>query len=215
MTILRQPWRWMPFRIRLWAARVRTRVRQHNVLRTTSLVGVVAVSALVLVGARARASAAQEMWGNAVSVFVVSESVSAGDEFYGRLDSALRPEAFLPNDAIRSPLDREALAARSLEPGDIVTYRDLVSSGHTVQLEAGRRAVSLPTGPGIPLLHVGDRVELHIVFDTYDHPGEPVLIDSAVVVDVGAEDVTIAVDARDVPTVAQASTSGQVIVARR
>lgn len=226
MTILRQPWRWMPFGFRLRLARLRSRAGQHRLARRLILVGVVVLSATVLVGARAQASAVQKTWGETVEVLVVTSDVSAGDELAGRAEFEPRPVAFVPADAVllsdsglsdtvAGPIADDH-AVRSLLPGDIVTSRDLASSGHAMPLEPGQRAVSLPRGPGVPALRVGDRVELVVVFDAFGQPEDtPNTIESVIVVDVTEDDVTVAVMASDVATLAKASTSGQVVVARR
>lgn len=216
MAILRQPWRWMPFGVRLQIARLRGRISQHRMIQRGALVGVLVLSASVIIGARVQASAAQAQWGNTIDVLVVTNALAPGDALGNYVELAARPSAFVPDDAMSTLVDATEHAVRSLEPGDIVTRRDLASTGHAVALDDGERAVSLPLTPGIPHLTVGDRVELFVVFDTFGEPDVvPQAIEGAVVVDVGDDGVTVAVAAGDVATLARASVSGQVIVARR
>ncbi len=180
------------------------------------IIGGIALTAVILVGARAQAGAARTTWGDTVEVLVAAEAVGSGEPLIGRTELVSRPAAFVPGDVVRHVLDDAEHAARSLEPGEVITARDLAGSGHAVRLADGQRAVSLPLGPGIPSLNVGDRVELYVVFDSFgDRVDDPERIDAAVVVELGERDVTLAVDKADVAMLARASTSGEVIVARR
>lgn len=215
MTILRQPWRWIPFGIRLRVARLRSRASQHHVVRNGVLIAFAVLVGAVLLGARTQASTAQAAWGETTDVLVVTEALGVGDELKGRVELATRPVAFLPDDALRSAVGGDDHAARMLEAGDVVTRRDLASTSHELRLEVDQRAVSLPLGPGVPKLGVGDHVELYVVFDTLGEADAPQAIERALVVDLGDDDVTVAVRSSDVAVLAQASASGQVIVVRR
>lgn len=217
---IHQPWRWVPFGLRLRFARCRAWLVRHRFLRRAFLVAVLVVPAFMAVLAISGARQAQQAWGTATEVVVARSAVASGDAV-GPDDFRLvrMPSSFLPDDALSAPIDEEEIATRSLRAGDVVTRRDIRSLRDDLDLPSGKRAVSLPADPRLPPLQPGDTVDLYVMsadagFGRALEPSRR-LDEVATVIDVADEAVTLAVAPRNVAELITASSVGRVLVALR
>jgi Flp pilus assembly protein CpaB len=175
------------------------------------------------------AEAARDRWGRARPVAVATHDLAPGDVIEGstieirRLpEAAVSPEALAEpptGSVVRQPvLAGEALVAERLAPQGLTGVAALVPAGH--------RAVAVPLGPvAAPPLAVGDLVDvLAVVAVASEEPpdgsgaqraAEPSfpLVESAVVVDVGEQSISVAVPEADAPRVAWVLTNGSVVLA--
>lgn len=216
---VRQPWRWLPFVVRLRFAKWRSMLLQRRIaVRVLRLVAVVGVFAL-LAGASARSRAVQQEWGTTLSVVVMASNALVGestDEVDWRVET--RPAAFVPADALRSLPERADVLVRALHAGDIATERDLRSTTPALAIREGRRAMSVPLDASVPRLHVGDVVELFVVEDVLASSQDRSLgsVEStAIVLDVHDDAATLSVLADHVQALANAALNGRVVIALR
>ena len=162
----------------------------------------------------AEADAERDAWGTAVSVVVVARDVAAGSTVEAAdVRVERRPAAVVPDDAVTEPpVGRRATATRVA--GEVVVASRLAPAGLSpvaALVPDGAVAVAVPTsasgfGAAAPPLAVGDRVDVLAP--------RPVAVD-AVVVAVGDDALTIAVDAEDAAAVAEAMASSVITVALR
>ncbi len=208
---LTQPWRWVPFAVRLRVAALRNRCIRYRLIRRAILLAVAIGMFLVWTRGVSAAEEAREQWGTGAAVFVVEDAIPVGGIIDGSLRTATLPVAAVPSDAIDDvdAIPPGATARTALRPGDIVRDRDLSSSNSGVP--AGHRALAMPVTPLVPELSVGDHVELFL--QSRSTPSDiPVAVD-ALVLQADAEILLLAVEERWAASVAGALGSGQVVVA--
>jgi len=214
-----QPWRWVPFGIRLRVARCRAWMVRRRLLRRLIAAVVVVGLGLVVVGAVSRGRAAQRLWGNSVEVVSIDVDVAVGELVdIDDLSIVRRPAAFIPQGALDVVPANDDVAVRSLRQGDLVTQRDLRSTRPRVVLPAGTRAVSLPLDATIPHVETGDLVDLYLVDDSFGVERTDVTkrVDvPALVIEVAADAVVLAVDSDSVAAVATTQATGRIVIALR
>ena len=201
------------------------RALARPVVRRALLLGLAAVTGLVVISLVSSAEAARERWGRARPVAVATRALAPGEVIDGsaaevrRLpDAAVSPGALAETpvgSVVRQPvLAGEALVAERLAPEGLTGVAALVPAGH--------RAVAVPVGPvAAPPLAIGDLVDVLAVVAVA--PGEPPaepggapsfpLVEAAAVVDVGEQSISLAVPAADAPRVAWVLTNGSVVLA--
>ena len=131
------------------------------------------------------------------------------------------PVALVPAGAVEtSPVGRTAAA--TIEKGEAVIGSRLAPDGLrgvAALVPPGWRALAVPVGPTVVALSVGDHVDLIAGFDVANATGGQApaftVADSAVVVAVDAERVTVAVREPDAERVAFAIVAGTVVPALR
>lgn len=216
---VRQPWRWVPFSVRLRVARWRNTVLQRRLVQHAARLGLALVVVGLVMAASERSRSVQERWGTTVDVVVITHDVALGEptaEASWRFEP--RPTAFVPADALLAAPDDGDGFVRALQSGDVITRRDLRSTSPVVEPGVGRRAVGVPLDPSVPALVSGDRVDLFVVADVFGGAttGDVEQLDSpAVVLDVNAESATLSVAAHDVQALAHAALHGRVVIALR
>ena len=175
---------------------------------------VVATACAVTVGGlTARAERAAARYGGLQAVAVVVQPLSIGDEVD---DDDVRiervPRAFVPDGALTSaPVGRTVLAP--LYPGETMVAERLAPDGLrgvAALLPEGSVALGVPSGPAALELAIGDVVD---VLATAGDGSTRVVAGEALVVDVGGETVTVAVEQREGPAVATALTQATVNLA--
>lgn len=216
---LRQPWRWLPFVLRLRIARFRAWLVRRRAFRRVIVVALVSVVAMVLTAAVSEARRVQDSWGTVAEVVIVRVDVEIG----GMVDTddlsiVERPLAFLPPDALSEGPAKSDVAVRSLRAGQVLTNRDLRSTRGSMTLPAGHRAMSLPLDASIPHLEAGNLVELYLVNDRFgdaEEMDDQRVAIPALVVEVTEEAVVLAVQSDRVGDVAATQTTGRIVVALR
>jgi Flp pilus assembly protein CpaB len=174
-----------------------------------------------------QAAAARARFGDTTTVLVARTALAPGDRLDGRVERRYWPVALRPAGALtRAPA--RAVATAPIGRGEVLVGARVSGHGRpgaAALLRPGDRAIAVPVAvAGLPL-RVGDRVDVLAVFDAAvdadatappladTEPG-PVASD-AVVVAVGAEAVTVAVDAGEAPALARALGAGTVVLALR
>jgi Flp pilus assembly protein CpaB len=129
------------------------------------------------------------------------------------------PTAHLPEGAI-SELPEHRVALAAIYAGEPVVEARLSPDGLrgvAALLPEGTRALAVPTGPTALRLAVGDTVDVLVTTDPALVEGTgatgQTVTSGALVVDVTAETVTVAVAESDAPEVAAALTQGTVTLA--
>lgn len=185
--------------------RIRFLLARHPWLYWSVVALVCLVVTAAVTGMVHRATAPARSLGPLVSVPVAARPLPLG-AVVGDDDVRWRslPAGVLPDAPVeRSPVGRtvvvpvvagEVLVASKFAPGGL--------SGVAALLPAGARALAVPVVAGNPSVQRGDRVDLLAEAD--------VLARDAVVLDVTAEVVTVAVVADDAPRVAHALSTGVV-----
>lgn len=175
-----------------------------------------------------QAAAARARFGDTTTVLVARTALAPGDRLDGRVERRRWPVALQPAGALtRAPARAEAIAP--IGRGEVLVGARVSGHGRpgaAALLRPGDRAIAVPVAvAGLPL-RVGDRVDVLAVFDAAVDAGAdadaapldtgpgPVATD-AVVVAVGAEAVTVAVDAGEAPALARALGAGTVVLALR
>lgn len=124
------------------------------------------------------------------------------------------PSGSLPSEPLAAELDRRA--ATTIFTGEPVVAARLAPDGASAlaaRIPADRQAVALPVTVGAPPLEPGDVVDLLSVASPDPSSGRAHRVArAAVVVDVGDEVVTVAVDDDDVRAVATAAATGAVVI---
>lgn len=209
----RRPWRWVPFGLRLFWARVRSLSARHRALRRCVVGAVVVVAFGVWVNAVTAAREAHEQWGTLTDVFVLNEEANIGEELTGREVRSVRwPVAFVPGDAITNEADLVGVFAVAPSAGDIVRASHLLAEGSGPEVPEGMRALSIPVSPTLPVVARGATIEIIVVADPIDGAGDP-LESSGVVLDSGPEVTVVAVPASDVAAIAEGLLRNRVVVA--
>jgi len=178
-------------------ARLIVTTRRWHIIRW----GLAAVAALVLAAsvtnAQARASAAQERWSNAHTVWVASSEIEAGSVISATdIESLQLPAAAIPIDATTDD-------PTGLRLSDSVTRGEILRDGRVASNDAGPVAALLqPGNRGLTLqinegsvLEIGDRVELLALV------GGRTLADAAEVIAVDGRWATFSVPADQVSAV--------------
>lgn len=171
-----------------------------------------------------QAAAARARFGETTTVLVARTALAPGDRLDGRVERRRWPVALQPAGALtRAPA--RAVAIAPIGRGEVLVGARVSGHGRpgaAALLRPGDRAIAVPVAvAGLPL-RVGDRVDVLAVFDAavdadaapLDTGPGPVASD-AVVVAVGAEAVTVAVDAGEAPALARALGAGTVVLALR
>ena len=177
------------------------------------VVGLVALLAGSVTSAMVRdATAPARRLGEPVRVPVAARSVPMGTTLAD--DDVLwrsLPSAMLPREAVEAaPVGRTVYVPLvEGEPLLVSKFAPVGVSGVSALLPAGARALSVPAVAGNPSMQRGDRVDVLATVEGGDEPTVPVATD-AVVLDVTADVVTIAVVAADAPRVAWALSRGVV-----
>lgn len=209
-----QPWRWLPFGLRLRIARLRALVGRRRLLRRGLIVGSLAVFVAVGVSNTSALRVEQARWGTLVEVAVVDQSREVGDPVKAehiRFESL--PAVAVPDDAVKSADVLDAAAAINLRDGDVLRRRDLVGSQSNT-VGDGRRAIAIPVGVDVPPLSIGHRVDV-FVFDDAFGPVASSAVEavSGSVVQLLEEAVVVSVDEAHARTVAAGIVNGRVLLA--
>jgi hypothetical protein len=216
---VRQPWRWLPFALRLHVARWRRWLIRRKVVRLVVWTAIITVGFLTVFGVVARAREIQSTWGPTHDVVAVRVDIAAGDVVDADdLILVSRPTGFSVDDVLQQIPPQSDIATRTLLAGDVVSRRDLRSTRPALGMPPHHLAISLPTGPTMPVVKPGDVVDLYLVPDAFGVATEagPQSLDSPAVVMESSEDaVVLAVHEDDVGDVVGTTSSGRVIVALR
>ncbi|MBV8979613.1 MAG: hypothetical protein JO086_01815 [Acidimicrobiia bacterium] len=187
--------------------------------------GLAVVTTLAVSGLLGRARSEAALYGAPKPVVVatrdlaVGARVGTGDVEVRSLPSALVPSALVPSDPVGG-LDqaRGRVVVVSVFAGQAVVRRQLAPFGLTgaaALLPVGKQGISVPAGPAAAKLNKGDTVDVLATFDPATAPGKeptfPVAV-SSVVIDVGSDAVTIAVEPEEAKRVAFAIAHGAVTV---
>ncbi|MBV9283738.1 MAG: flagella basal body P-ring formation protein FlgA [Acidimicrobiia bacterium] len=180
-----------------------------------ALVTTLAVSGLL---GRARSEAAR--YGSAKPVLVATRDIAAGAPV-GASDVEIRslPASLVPSDAMGGvDQARGRVVVVPVFAGQAVVRRQLAPFGLTgaaALLPAGKQGISVSAGPAAAKLSKGDTVDVLATFDPATAPGKeptfPVAV-ASLVIDVGSDAVTIAVDPEEAKRVAFAIAHGAVTV---
>ncbi len=198
-----------------------SRTRLTYWLVVLGLAAVTGVSVHLLID---QAAAARARFGDTTTVLVARSALAPGDRLDGRVEPRRWPVALQPAGALtRAPA--QAVATAPIGRGEVLVGARVSGHGRpgaAALLRPGDRAIAVPVAvAGLPL-RVGDRVDVLAVFDAAvdvaasvaDTESGPVATD-AIVVAVGAEAVTVAVDAGEAPALARALGAGTVVLALR
>ncbi len=209
--------------------RLRRLARRSSVVWWTAAVVLGLITATVMNAAIRRSTDAADSWGTDRRVWVVRHEVRAGDVLVdGDVTLTRRPKGLVPSGALDAESSPIGEATRiDLMPGEVVLTRRLAGRGaHGVAalVTSGRRAIALKNDETMPLLRVGDRVDVLATFDVADDIGSAeaattapsfAVATGAEVLTVSARTVTISVDSREAPRVAFALARAAVTVALR
>lgn len=160
------------------------------------------------------ARAERDRWGERRATVVATSLLRAGQAVTDAdVTTRLLPAALVPDGALQH-VPPGAVAAVDVHPGEAVLRARLVGPGSSAvaaRLPSGTRGIALPAGSGLPL-EVGDRVDVLATFDVSVAGEEPTFAVArrAVVVHVGEDAVTVAVEESAAPKVAYALAAGTV-----
>lgn len=165
------------------------------------------------------AQEASSRWGQGVAVLTLVRSVAAGEAVDPQdVQVTRRPAALVPAQAV-AQLPEAAVARVDLVEGEVLVAPRIASASSALAavLPQGSRAVAVPVEPGsAPPLQPGDLVDVVVALAPEAAEGGPpgfTLTTGALVVDVGEQAVTVAVDPGDVPRIAVALGAGAVSLA--
>ena len=208
-----QPWRWLPFGLRLRIAGLRALLGRRRLLRKALVVAVLAVFAAMVISSASAVRAEQAKWGTLVEVAVVIEGREVGDTVNaGHVRFQSLPALAVPDDAIGMTDALDVPAAISLHDGDVLRRRDLLIADNSVS--DGQRAIAIPVGVDVPALSVGHRVDVFVFDDAFG----PVTSSAAEmvtgsVVQLLEDAVVVSVDQQHARTVAAGVVNGRVLLA--
>ena len=209
-----QPWRWLPFALRLRIARLRSLIGRKRLLRRGAMVGLLAIVVGVGVSNRAALGDEQAGWGTLVEVAIVAEGREVGEVVTGqhiRFESL--PAVAVPDDSIQAEAFDDSHAAAQLHVGDVLRRRDLVEERQDAVGE-DQRAIAIPVGADVPALTVGRRVDVFVFDDAFgpvaSAAAEPV---SGTVMQLLEDAVVVSVDQQHAATVAAGIVNGRVLLA--
>ena len=198
------------------------RIRHHPAVKLTAVIAFVLLAASIAQRTAATAIEERRRWGEERTVVVARHRILTGDIVEAdAITTESWPIALVPAGAVEtSPVGRTAAA--TIETGEAVIASRLAPHGlHGVAalVPPGWRALGVPVGPTVVALSVGDHVDLIAGFDVASATGGQapafIVADSAVVVAVDAERVTVAVREHDAERVAFAIVAGTVVPALR
>jgi Flp pilus assembly protein CpaB len=182
--------------------------------------GLAVVTTLAVSGLLGRARSEAARYGSPRPVLVATRDIAVGASV-GASDVELRslPAALVPSDAIGGvDKARGRVVVVPVFAGQAVVRRQLAPFGLTgaaALLPAGKQGISVPGGPAAAKLSKGDTVDVLATFDPATAPGKeptfPVAVGS-LVIDVGSDAVTLAVDPEEAKRVAFAIAHGAVTV---
>lgn len=160
-----------------------------------------------------RAVDAQLAWGSPVRVVVATGDIDVGDPISGRTELQAWPSALVPPEALLAVGESDVARVRLIS-GELV-LAERVSSGPAGGLvdllPEGTVALAVPVDTSTPPVSIGDHVDLHA---TFDRAGESVRVaKEAVVVDLGSDAITVAIDDDEVPATASALAVANVTIA--
>lgn len=192
----------------------RARIRPRRLLRRpvpwwVAAAVLTVVTTVTVARATGEAVAERARWGEDRPVVVALVDHEAGDRL--RAEVRLLPSAVVPDDAL-TELPAGGTAVSALAAGEVVLAHRVAPDGLSLvaaRLPAGTRGVAVPHGIAPLPVEVGDRVDVLASFET----GTATVATGALVVDVGEDAVTLAVDRADAAGVADAVTSGVVTLA--
>lgn len=209
----RQPWRWMPFGLRLRLARVRAWAARKRLIRRTLVIAGVLVAFTIWANAVTAAKATEQRWGEIVDVVVLAEAPALGEVITAEhLRLEARPVAFVPEDAFHEVDVVAGSVVTQLATDDVLRARDLRDAESALVVPDGRRALAIEQGPTMPAVPVGGRVDLHVIADPLDGIATPLETDG-LVLEVGEEAIIVAVPANAVAAVAEGLLRNRVVVA--
>jgi Flp pilus assembly protein CpaB len=194
--------------------------------------GVVTVGIMNGLTGQARADAAA--LGGLRSVPVATHALDAGDEI-GAGDMTMRrlPTRLIPRGAVATRAEGR-IAVVPIAPGEVLLQSKLAPwglRGAAALLPQGTRALAVPVGGGTPPLAVGNHVDLLAAFspdrgaaspdstsdstDTGTSSSDPsfAVAEDALVIAIGHDTITVAVDQDAAPSVAYAIAAGTIVVA--
>jgi Flp pilus assembly protein CpaB len=202
-------------------------VRRSAALWWTLTIAAAVLTASVVGSSVGRATRGAQAWGSERTVWVVQRAIAAGDVVgVASVQQTRLPRGVIPDGALAAATSPVGDAARvALARGEVVLAARLTGRGArgvAAMLPAGSRALALPNDEHIPLLRVGDRVDVIATFDVGDDlqasdaapPSVPVATNAEVLA-VAPRTLTVAVAADDAPRVAFALAKGAVTVALR
>jgi len=192
----------------------RARFRPRRLLRRpipwwVAAVLLAAVTTVTVGRVTGEAAAERARWGHERPVVVALADHDPGDAL--RAEVRLLPAAVVPDGAL-DELPARATAVTALAAGEVVVARRIAPEGLSLvaaRLPSETRGVAVPHGIAPLPVEVGDRADVLASFET-----ETITVATgALVVDVGEDAVTIAVDEDDAAGVAYAVTAGVVTLA--
>ena len=135
----------VPFPVRLAVARIRAWFAHRRLFRRLTVAAVVVVCATTVTSARTRVANLEAAWGERHPVVVVAASVDVGEALASNVTHEVWPSAVIPVDAVaRGEIPDDAVSAHRLEPGDVLTRRDVAGFAATSELSEGQRALTIP-----------------------------------------------------------------------
>ncbi|MGI9606654.1 MAG: hypothetical protein ACR2P0_10990 [Acidimicrobiales bacterium] len=215
---LRQPWRWIPFRLRLRLASLRAVAVRRRVLRRTLVLTLLASATLVWASSWGRARDAQDRWGPHHPVVVAASDLSVGSNLVSAdLEVRDLPRSLVVDDALTRLPHGDRTLVIGARTGEVITNRHLAGSdGSGLVVADGTRAVAIAMDDSTPPIGVGDPIDLVLISDPFDgsnHVSERSV--EAIVLRVEPDAVTVAVDQDLVTLVARTIVSGHIVITRR
>ncbi|NNC81273.1 MAG: hypothetical protein HKN94_14110 [Acidimicrobiales bacterium] len=212
---LRQPWRWLPYSVRLRWARLRWVVVRYRVGARGLWLAVVVLLFVTWANSTRAATLARDQWGATEVVVVADRALAVGDLLTPasiRLGS--RPALMVPSDAVLEP-PLDGTLATSLQPGEILTARHLAATrAQSLTLRSTDRAIGVPIDASTPPLVAGDLVDL-LLIEVGPASGQRAEVSEAVVLAVGDTSATVSVAESDVDAIASVLVDGAIVVALR
>jgi Flp pilus assembly protein CpaB len=200
------------------------RALARSSVRRGLVVGLALATGLTVASFVRAAETARAGWGDGRPVAVAMRPLEPGDQLdAGAVEVRELPAVAVPPEALRESLDG-AIVRQPIAAGEPIIADRLAPAGLTgtaALVPPGHRAMAVPLTPvGAPPLAVGDRVDLlAVAAEAADVPadddGDPafLLVEGALVVDVGDDTAAVAVPEADGPRVAFALTQGVVVLA--
>jgi len=212
---LRQPWRWLPYSVRLRWARLRSVVVRHRVGARGLWLAVAVLLFVTWANATRAATLAKDQWGATDVVVVADRALAVGDPLTpASIRLGARPAVMVPSDAVLEP-PLDGTLATSLQPGEILTARHLAATrAQSLTLRSTDRAIGVPIDASTPPLSAGDLVDL-LLIDVGSASGQRAEVSEAVVLAVGETSATVSVAESDVDAIASVLVDGAVVVALR
>lgn len=195
------------------------RFRRHPVAYWVATAVLALATILVVTGVVGRAEARSARFGDLVPAAVARTDLAAGTRLTVEDVEVRRLPADLVPDGALTEIPEGAVLADAVRRGEVLPGSRLAPAGASplvAQLPPGTRALAVPAGPGALPLEPGDAVDVLATLDpSATGGGEPTVTVArdALVVDVGAGAVSLAVTEAQAPRVAYAVTAGAVTLA--